>query len=248
MGVQFFNVNTSAAIELSYKLEKLTRAAFPLAVRGTLNAAAFDMKTNTLQESAKRNFIQRAPTFFRRFSAVNKANGLDVNTMQAEIGMTNQGEEKAQTPVRQLLQQEVGGDIGSGLDYLKGARGGSLTRRVVRSQYFDRSRVVEGQFKRATTQKSKFVASAYVSLREKKRLTFAGRDGRKFTVQVTSIRKTKKGKITINTKLLYVNRDGKPVKIRATHFSQEAAMLTVRSMPAFYQAEAEKQFAKALKK
>lgn len=244
-----FNVNTSASIELTHKLEKLSKSAFPLAVRGTLNDAAFDVKKDTLQKSAKKNFIQRAPTFWRRFSSVNKAQGLKVNGMHADVGMTSQGEQKAETPVRQLVQQEQGGAIERGLDYLKGARGGSNARKVVRSNYFNQSKNVSGKFARpGASTKSRFVASAYVSLREKKRMSFKGRDGRRFTIQVTSISKSKKGKFNIKSKLLYVNRDGHPVKIKATHFSREAAMQTVQKIPGFYQAEAERQFAKVWRK
>lgn len=38
------NVNTDATVALTNKLEKLHKSAFPVAVRSTLNSAAFDMK------------------------------------------------------------------------------------------------------------------------------------------------------------------------------------------------------------
>lgn len=244
----FFNVNTSASIELTYKLEKISKSAFPLAVRSTLNDAAFDVKKNTLQQSAKRNFIQRAPTFWRRFSAVNKAEGMSVNGMHADVGMTSQGEQKAETPIRQLVQQEKGGTIDRGLDYLKGARGGDTNRKVSRANYFDKSRNVSGKFKRPGTSKSRFVAAAYVSLRERKRMTFKGRDGRRFTMQVTSINESRKGGFKIKSKLLYVSRDGHPVKIRGTHFSEEAARATTLKIPEFYRQEADRQISKIWRK
>ena len=47
------NVNTDAVVALTNKLEKLHRSAFPVAVRSTLNSAAFDMKKDTILKSAK---------------------------------------------------------------------------------------------------------------------------------------------------------------------------------------------------
>ncbi len=68
MTENIFNINTDASVMLVNKLEQLHRSAFPLAVRGTLNAAAFDVKMKTLDESATQNFERRSPTFFKRFS------------------------------------------------------------------------------------------------------------------------------------------------------------------------------------
>ncbi|MBL4809315.1 MAG: hypothetical protein JKY43_04565, partial [Phycisphaerales bacterium] len=43
-----FNVNTDAVVSLTNKLEKLHKSAFPVAVRGTLNSAAFDVKQKSM--------------------------------------------------------------------------------------------------------------------------------------------------------------------------------------------------------
>lgn len=248
MGVQKFNVNTYAVIDYTHRLEKLSRSAFPMAVRGTLNAAAFDVKTNTLQESAKKHFIQRAPTFFRRFTSVDKATGFEVNAMAASVGFTAQGETKAQTPVSNMAKQESGGAIAEELDYFKQARGGNLARPVVRSNRFDKEKFLSGKFKRAGgTTKSRFIASAYASLNNKKRMFFKSKNGVGFTMQVTSIQKLKRGDIRITSKLLSMNRDHRPIHIRATKFSFDAAMATVPKMNDMYVKEANKQFDKILK-
>jgi len=240
-------VDLSASRTLTNKLEQIRKSAFPLAVRGTLNAAAFDVKMNTLEQSATRNFIRRVPTFFKRFSGVSKANGLNVDSMQSEVGMTAQGVSKVVPAIRHLAQQEEGGDIGEGLHYLKATRGGNNARKVTKAQYYNKNKNVRGKFKRATTQSSKFVAAAYVALKQKKRLAFKDSRGTRFTLQVTSIKKFKRKGLRIKSKILTMNREGQPVNIKPTHFSREAANLTVPKLPMFYAKEAQRQFDKILR-
>ena len=100
------NVNTDAVVAFTNKLEKLNRSAFPVAVRTALNSAAFHMKKDAIINSAKDNFIQRKPSFFKANSKVLPANGFDVNTMQSKVGFTGNSQ-----AVEDLEQQEQGGTI-----------------------------------------------------------------------------------------------------------------------------------------
>lgn len=241
-----FNIDTNACVVLTDRLERLNKSALPVAVRQTLNNAAFDVKQKTLEQSANKNFIRRAPTFFKKFSGVNKASGFDMRSMKAEVGMTAQGVQTAETAVSNMAIQEFGGAIRKGADYLKAARAGSLGRKVTKANYFNKNRLVKGNFKRANTSKSKFVAAAYVSLREKKQVSVQTIKGR-FLMQVTGIRKSKKGQLKIKSKLILKDRTLKPAKITATNFSREAAFMTVAKMDGMFRVEAEKQFARALR-
>lgn len=248
MATLIVSVDVTASQDFTKKLQQLNKSAFPVAVRGTLNAAAFDVKTNTLQKSAKSHFIQRAPSFWKRFSAVDRAQGFDIGAMAAAVGMTNQGVTRATTPVEQLQQQETGGAIRKGLNYLKAARAGSNDKMVTVGNWFKKDSLVKGKFKRqGGTKSSRFVASAYVALREKKKMFFKAASGQGFTIKITSISKGKKG-LKITSQLISVNRDHKPINIRSTGFSREAAMETVAKMPYFYKTETEKQFAKVFGK
>lgn len=240
-----FNINTQACVVLVNKLEQLHKSALPLSVRGTLNAAAFDVKMRTLDESATQNFIRRSPTFFKRFSGVNRATGWNIATMRAEVGMTAEGggatELSARTAVANMEKQEEGGKITEGLEYLAASRaGGSSDRLVVGSKRWKKANVIRGAFTRSGTTKSRVMAAAYAALKEKK-LQAVMINGRKFYRQVTAISKSKKGKIKIRSKLIYAIRNSNQKPISATHFSREAAERTIPRIPMYFNVEAQKQ-------
>ena len=83
-----FDVNTDGAIQLTAKLEKLHRSAFPVAVRGTLNDAAFKTKS-LVPKVARSKFTTRQKSFFRAFSTVDKATGFDLRNMKATAGINS---------------------------------------------------------------------------------------------------------------------------------------------------------------
>lgn len=236
-----FNVNTQASVAMINKLQTLHKSAFPLAIRGTLNAAAFDVKQRTLDDSATQNFIRRSPTFFKRFSGVNRAQGFNINSMHADVGMTSQGVTRAQTAISHMQQVETGGQVTEGLDYLAASRTGTnLSRSVRTNKRFTKANTIRGGFKNKGTLKSRKVAAAYVALRESKfqKIKIGSRN---FYRTVTSISKTKTGKVKIRSKLIYVSRSGNIKPIAATHFSREAAERTQPRIPQFFNKEAQKQ-------
>ena len=87
----------------------LSRSAFPVVVRQTLDSAAFDVKTATMPKEAKR-FESRKPMFFKANSGVQKAQGMDINTMAALVGFKPKPNDKSHS-VEDLEQQEHGGEI-----------------------------------------------------------------------------------------------------------------------------------------
>lgn len=241
-----FNINTDGCVVLVNKLEQLHRSAFPLAVRGTLNSAAFDVKMRTLDESATQNFIRRSPTFFKRFSGVNRATGYEIDSMKAEVGMTAEGggisEVAARTAVKNMEVQEEGGKISEGLDYLAAARtSNSLDKTVAGKRRWKEANLVRGAFTKAGTTKSRVIAAAYVAMNENK-LQKIKINGRNFYRMVTSISKSTTGKVKITSKLLYMSRSGSNKPISATHFSREAAERTQPRIPSYFEIEAQRQF------
>lgn len=247
-----FNVNTDACVVLVNRLEQLHKSALPLAIRGTLNAAAFDVKQRTLEQSADKNFIRRSPTFFKRFSGVNRAQGWNIESMQAAVGMTPEGgNEKEYNRVKNTIanfnQQEEGGKITEGLDYLKAARsGGSYGNRVLSNKRWDKDKRIKGPFTKPGTTKSRVIASAYMALKLKEFIRVK-KHGINFYVQVNSITRTKKGKVKINSKLLYMSRTGNIKPVPATHFSREAANNTIPRIRGYFNVEAQKQIARLWK-
>lgn len=243
------NLNSDAFVTLADKLERLGRSAFPLAVRQTLNDAAFDVKTRSLPASAARNFTIRNKNFFRTFSIVDKATGFKVNNMKATVGMDDRGKGiAAETAVNNMEKQEVGGIIDDGFDYLKDSRGGRSVKGVVRKiNYYDRNRVVSGRSRsRGGTVKSKFVARAFRAKKENKPMFFNSIRGN-YLMQVTSIKRLKNNRLKITSRLLMKERKGKPAKITPTHFTREAAEDTIKKINGFYAKAAQKQFERVLR-
>lgn len=231
------------------KLKSLNKSAFPTAVRNTLNDAAFDMKKNELHKSAKKNFKHtRSNNFFKRFTRVERANGFKIDQMQAVMGMVDLGDKAARTAVENMGLHEKGGMINDGAMYLKESRTANAFGKLVRKvNYYDKNKVISGRSKQKRgrgTKKSKFVARAYRALKEKKPMFFDSMKGN-FLVEVKSIKKSKKGKLRIKTKLLMKER--KYVNIKRNSFVSEGAYSTKHKIPEFYKKQAYKQIKKYTK-
>lgn len=108
------NINNNEVIAHTVRLERLRKHALPSAVRGTLNDAAFDVKTKTMLDQSRKDFINRSPNFFKANSSVDMARGLEINNMRATVGFIESrlrlgGNNFA---VKDLEQQEYSGRIG----------------------------------------------------------------------------------------------------------------------------------------
>jgi len=80
------NVNTNEVVKYTVKLEKLTRSAFPSAIRGALNKSAYDLKTKTMPKEARSTFVERDPRFFIANSKFENATGFNINAMKSSVG------------------------------------------------------------------------------------------------------------------------------------------------------------------
>jgi hypothetical protein len=106
------NININAVVKYTAKLETLRKSALPNAIRGTLNDAAFDVKTKTMPVQSKAKFINRSPNFFKANSRAEKATGFDVRTMKSVVGFTDTGlRGENNFSVKDLEEQEHSGDI-----------------------------------------------------------------------------------------------------------------------------------------
>lgn len=241
------DVNSSSLRKWSANLDKLGRSDLPIAIRSSLNAAAFDMKKTSLPASAKDNFKHlKKPNFFKRFTGVEKANGFNINQMRATFGMTDMGQATARSAVENMKIQEQGGNINEGLDYLKDSRGGNVNGTVRRANYYNKSRVISARARagKNTNKKSQFIAKADQSLNQNKPMFIETSKGN-YLMQVLAIKKTKAGRITIKSKLILKEREN--VKIKATHFIKEAAAVTQKKIPDFYIEEAKKRIEKTMR-
>lgn len=109
---ELIKIDTREIFDLSTKLMDLHRAALPNAVRFTLSDLAFDVKKNTLYPALNESgMIIRNPTFFKKYSGVQKAVGWDISKMYSEAGMIPEG--NAAKAVSRLKEQDEGGKLGN---------------------------------------------------------------------------------------------------------------------------------------
>jgi len=95
-------------IDYSHKLSKIHKSALPNAVRFTLTDAAKDVKFNTLQKHANKEFDVKKASFFRAFSAYEPAKGWDIGNMKATVGMIKKGNPKSVASTKVGKQQYAG--------------------------------------------------------------------------------------------------------------------------------------------
>lgn len=234
------NVNTDALVILTNKLEKLNRAAFPVAVRNTLNSAALDMKQKTIISSSDDNFIKRKPSFFKAASKVNFATGFAVNSMSSTVGF--KGNSQA---VDDLEQQEKGGSIeGRSFVPMNPARvSGAYKKNIRPNARMKALKIVDTKNAKGVNEKQKFIKS----------VIHAGVGGavladykdKKIVWRVNSLNKTDLK--TLKLTPLYTYEKGRKVKVDRTDFIKEAAAVTQQKIDGFYIASAQKQFDKALR-
>lgn len=240
-----FNVNTTAIVKFTAKLEKLHRSAYPSAVRGTLNKMAFDLKTNTMPIEASKVFENRSPNFFKANSKFENATGFDVATMKATVGFYSTGLKGGNNySVEDLEQQEHGGTIKKkSFIPMKPARVGNSTGKVVRAnaRLSSIKRIVNSKNSTGKNDKEKFRKAVY----------YAGVGG--FVLgnknplilwRVNSLKRISGGAFKMTP--LYSYKKGRTVTVRATDFMERAASKTSQKADTIYANEANRQFSKYL--
>ena len=243
------DVNTDAAIQLTAKLERLSKSAFPSAVRNTLNECAFDMKSKELPKSFKKNFKPKSGTisYFKKSLKVDKANGFNIKNMKSVVGLLDASNPIDRRFVEGMQKQEGGGIIDDGLRYLKYARGGRVNGRVISENRYDRTKVITGRSKRKGTRKSKFVARAYASLKTGKPIFMNTMRGN-FLVKTSNVSSNiSSKKLEFKFDFIAMSRKKVKTKLKSTKYNYEASIETFKKIEKFYKEKAEFQFKKYLK-
>lgn len=243
------DINTDGVKVYSEELKKLHRSALPVAIRNTINGAAFDVKQNTMPRTSGDTFVNRQSNFFKANSRVDMAKGFDINSMQAVVGFTENGLKGGNNfAVKNLEQQEYGGTINSkSFIPLETARAGNNATPVrPRNRLSAINNVVnsaKGRVK-GKNKKERFVKSAI----------YAGVGGYvigNFTKQqlfrITSIRK-KKGSIVIKKTPIYSFEEDRSVNVKETSFMREASIQSAKKMESIYIKQAGKQIIKQMSK
>lgn len=221
------------------------RSALPVAVRGTLNRAAFDVKKNTMPAAAKTTFIERKPTFFKANSKVAPAVGFDVRNMKATVGFTPKG--GTDQSVDDLEQQERGGSIGGRafIPLAQARAGGSWRRNVKASARISdiKNKVVDSRRASGRSSREEYIKSAVHAGKGGWLIGNRVKGGNKYLFQVRSLKRID-GRMMVKAVPMFAVKRRRKVNPKATHFMQQASTKSAGQMETYYAEEAKKQFAK----
>lgn len=244
-----FNVNTDAAIELTVKLGKLHKSAFPVAVRGTLNKAAFETK-KLAPKVANQKFITRDKKFFKNFTKYDKAKGFDLRRMEAVAGVDGAG--KKSKVAEGLEQQELGGVVkGRKLVPMDSGRGsGSHMKRVSKKNRFgaNKGKTARPRGNYKGPAESRFIAKVMSAKKKGAETVVISGGGRGTMYRIYNTRRLKTNNhLKIRLKPIYHYRNTKDSPVPKTPFMEPSAKMIQKRMPAFYKENAEKQFKRLLR-
>ena len=235
-------IESKSVDELAGKLQQISRSSFPVAIRQTLNSAAFDVKKTTMPKESEKAFENRSKNFFKANSKVIQANGFNVNTMQSEVGfyenkLKNQSTNYA---VKDLEQQENGGKIDGrsfvALKQIRNSSGlvkGNQRMESIREKPITRMSQTgragnKTSSKRITLSKSQsFVKAAMRAIKETDGLIMSKKnsDGEQIVSRVISVSQSlgKNRKLKIKTLRMYTVKKNRKVNPKATHFMRHSA-------------------------
>lgn len=232
------NINTTELVSLTNKLEKLRKSALPAAVMGTLNDAAFNLKTVTMPNSAVSTFVNRQKNFFRANSTYIKAKGFDISRMKSEVGFKSlSGDNYA---VEDLEQQEHGGDINKkNFIPTDKARKGGTNKGLVKpnARLKNINKIINVKDSLGKNEKTKFIKAAYV----------AGKFGYVLRghvlFRIDSIVRKSKFKATP----VYTFKKGRKAHVHETNFMEKATIKTSKYLDDYYVKRGEQQLNKIWK-
>ena len=242
-----FKIYNNGVSDYATALTDLSRAGVPVAVRNTLNRAAFDVKQVTMPYETDKTFIKRKPTFFKATSSVNPATGLNTGSMKAEVGFIAPGDKKESGHATQdLEEQEYGGDIDKRA-FQPEARARNGTGNVKQALLLAKlkSRIVDSDkrfFSTAKTNASRFIVSALFAGKGSFIIgTERNSKGNRALMQILSVKR--KGRNTIvKSKAVYSVHGKRKAHVKATHFMEKAADESADKMEGYFREEAEKFF------
>lgn len=262
------NINTNSIVHLTNILEKMHKSALPVAIRTSLNSAAFDVKKTTMPQEAQSTFLKRQKNFFKANSRVEMAQGFSINKMQASVGFFENKLNNKSTnyAVKDLEQQEHGGKItnktfipmrnarvgGSGITKAAN-RLSSMTNKIINS---NKVNSIHGRNKKQKLIRAAIIAkktggnNAMVMGPEKSngsqtlfrvdRLNIS-----KSTYTFAGGGKTLRGsKLDIKLTPLFQVKKGRTITVQKTDFMQHASITSHKKLEHFYITNATKQINK----
>lgn len=251
------NVNSTANVELTRKLEKLNRSAFPVAVRQTLNTQAFETKTKALVQEFDETFDVRSPGFVKAFSEVEMAKGFDVKNMMAKVGMTDRkrGGQSEQAG-RDMEEQQLGGTIGGRkyipIDTARVSKSPKKkVKRGLRLADVSKATVVDSSVNKARTGKQRYVRTAlYAANRYGSGvyISHKGDNGKTTLYRIDRVGSDiRTRKLFIGVTPVYSVEEGRSVTVTGKPFTLRAAVKVNKNVERIFEKHARVQFEKALR-
>lgn len=239
------DINTDAVVEFTNKLEKIRKSALPVAIRQSLNSAAFDVKQNTMPAEAKSNFVNRSKNFFKANSKVEQAQGFNVNTMKATVGFIDKNlVGSSNYAVKDLEQQEHGGKI-SNKSFIptKDARGGNAKRLVKpMNRLSSINNIVDAKRAKGVNKGQRFIKSAVYA--GKGGYVLGEKNGSVILWRVNSLNRTRKGSFKLTALYSYKKKRG--VKVSKTEFMKTASLQSGGKIQKYFREAAQKQIDKLI--
>jgi hypothetical protein len=228
----FLQYDGKEVLNFAHKLNNVHRSALPNAVRFTLSDAAFEVKKTTLQQEAQDSFINRRPSFFKKFSGVQKATGWNIRNMEASVGMLIDPGTQA---TQDIEVQETGGSITRKQIMLPGARVSKSGNKPVSSKY----KAIGGFKDRTAVTKKDYVKGAFAAENKKKpdHLRYKSDSGKGYIIEVSKITRTKE-RLKIKSKVLASFDPDRKLHINATPFVQRASMKTANRLTGLFKKNA----------
>jgi hypothetical protein len=249
--MKVFDVNTEASIQLTAKLGKLHKSAFPVAVRGTLNDAAFKTK-KLIPKAANSKFTTRQKNLFNSFTTVEKSpNTFDLRKMKSKVGIKNTTT-RTDKLTDGLVAQETGGTIkGRKLVPLDSSRTGenrsSKISKMNRFNNFQKKTPRRKINSGPGTKKSRFVRHVMSAAMEGANHVTISEGGKGIMYRIDSVKRLKTRKIKLKIKPIYYFRNTRKSNITKTPFIEPSAKIVTKKIPQLYKIQAERQFKRLLK-
>lgn len=244
------NVNDKAVIDLTAKLERMHKSAFPSAVRNTLNDAAFETRKLLPTVGARQFKYQRNKSFLKTFSTVDKAKGFNVRQMHSIVGIDATRDRQL---AENLESQEFGGTVkGDKIVAHDDARTSqSKAKRVSRRNAKDKVKAhnaTRAYKAHRGTRNSKFVSAVMSTAKSGKKHMLLSNGSRGMIYEIKNVSQNRKTrKINFKIKKLYSIRNKNTSNVKAVHFMRASANSASKGINEMYKKNAEFQFKKSLR-
>jgi len=264
--------------ELNKEFDKISRTAFPLAVRKTLSDAAFYTKKKTLLDVSQSVFTIRQKNFFKANSKAESAKGMTVNQMYSVVGMYDNKLKpingRKNYAVSELEEQETGGVIDHKTFIpMKQARKGG--RGIVKEMYRysdipNLKRIItakQGRLKRSKkgghySKKQAFIRAAIMAKKTGSKFFIGNKTskGTRTLFYLNNLNISKgsytfpgqkthsNSKIDLKVTPIYNVKGGRSVSVKRTNFMRRASHDASLKIDGFFMENARVQFERIMKK